>query len=247
MPRDYRLLADQAADLGSHCLVLRYPNDRSVNELSGQDPSLHFALRMDFWDGGSRTGVVEVGASDALLGRLVAALRKLAAVSPEEDWGRFLSEGEPSWERIAVFGHSLGGGYAALAARLHPVERAVAMGWADWCRPDGRLSTWVLEADWHPRSRRMAFLHERDEMVPFPVGEAVARAFCDSEGAVRVESGDPPWGRSRILSTDLDPAEEREVPVARHSCLALDANTPRWADGQPVFADVWTWLLVGSP
>ncbi|MBK9576232.1 MAG: hypothetical protein IPK50_23930 [Fibrobacterota bacterium] len=246
-PRDYRLLADQASDLGSHALVLRYPNDRAINEMAGQDPSIHRPLRMDFWDGGDRTSMVSLGPADSILGRLRSALAHLERVSAMDGWGRFLSDGEPAWERIAVFGHSLGGGYAALAARLHAVERAVAFGWADWCRPTGKIADWVLEKDWHPRSNRFAFLHERDEMVPLSVGMEVAEAFCGDGSAQRVESGDPPWGRSRILSTDLDPSSERDVPVPCHSCLALDANTPRWPDGQAVFADAWTWFLVGMP
>lgn len=247
LPRDYRLLAEQASDLGLHALVLRYPNDRSINELAGQDPSLHLRLRMDFWDGTDRTGRSGISPSDAILTRLVAALAHLHATSAQEGWGRFLTSGVPEWERIEVFGHSLGGGYAALAAKLHPVERAVAMGWADWCRHTGALADWVQEETWDPGSRRFAFLHERDEMVPFSVGAMVAKAFTGEDRIARVESGDPPWGRARILATDLDPAMERDVPVPCHSCLALDANTPRWPDGQSVFADAWTWLLVGMP
>ncbi|MBK8803126.1 MAG: hypothetical protein IPN71_13930 [Fibrobacteres bacterium] len=246
-PRDYRLLADQASDLGSHALVLRYPNDRTINEMAGQNPSLHGVLRMDFWDGGDRASMVTIAPPDSILGRLVAALSHLELAFPQENWGQFLSGGDPAWEKIAVFGHSLGAGYAALAARMHPVERAVVIGWADWCRQSGAIADWVLEAIWHAGSKRLAFLHERDEMVPFSVGSRVAEIFCGGGALARIESGDPPWGRSRILSTDLDPSAEREVPVPCHSCLALDANTPRWPDGQAVFADAWTWMLVGMP
>lgn len=244
-PRDYRLLANQAAALGLHALVLRYPNETSINELAGQDPSAHLDLRLDVWDGAGRTGRQGIRPGEAILPRLTGALEWLSANRPGDGWSRYLGPDGVAWDRVAALGHSLGGGYAMLAARLHALDRAVAMGFADWCRATGERARWLSDPMATGVDRRFFFLHERDEMVPLGTGLAVASCLVPGGEPRRIESGDPPWDRGRILTTDLDPSDEWPVPSPCHNSLALDVRTPRWPDGGPVFADVWTWLCVG--
>lgn len=248
-PAGYTQLALQAARLGSHVVALRYPNDTAINELAGNDPSAHWDLRLDHWDGGDRTGRVRLEPGESILERLAGAIRKLSEIHPEEGWGRFLDQGEPAWDRISAVGHSLGGGYAALAARKHRLKRAVVFGWADWCRESGELAEWTRDTfGWPtPATRRFSLRHERDEMIEPSVGrESAGRFLCDRHEEV-VESNDPPWGRRRGLVTDLDPGRERVVPQPCHNSLALDASLQRWPDSTPVLADAWTWLLAGEP
>ena len=246
-PRDYRKLADQAAALGMHCLVLRYPNDQSINELSEGDPRGHLALRQDHWDGANRTGRVKMPSGECISDRLVAALSWLGENRPLEGWGQFCSPDGLDWSRVAAIGHSLGGGYAALLAKEHRLDRCVMLAWADWDRKDGKLADWVLTApDWKtPPNRRFWMGHERDEMVPASVGEAMATIVVAGSRVARVESDDPPWGRARVLWTDLDASGEWPTAQPCHNSLALDVETPRWPDGSCVLADAWTWMLVG--
>jgi hypothetical protein len=246
-PRDYRLLTDQASALGLHALALRYPNDTSINELAKDDPGAHLDLRLDHWDGKDRTGRVGLRPGESILERTTGALRRLAKDRPEEHWGQFLLDDCPDWTKITAVGHSLGAGYAALAARLHHLERAVVMGWGEWCRNSGQAAQWTREtADWAtPAKVRFSLLHERDEMVPLSVGQELAERFTGSSLEKVIESGDPPWGRSQCLVTDLDASEEYPVPSPCHNALALDARTPRWPDGGAVLSDAWTWLLAG--
>jgi hypothetical protein len=246
-PRDYRLLADQASALGLHALVLRYPNDTSINELAGEDPGMHLDLRLDHWDGKDRTGRVALRPGESILERLGGALGRLDADRPGERWGQFLVGTEPVWAKVATLGHSLGAGYAALAGRFHRLERVVAIGWAEWCRQGGMPARWTgTDAEWAtPAESRFSLLHVRDEMVPVGVGRELALRFTGEDREARVESGDPPWGRVRRLVTDLDPSQEHPSPSPCHNALALDAFTPRWPDGGAVLSDVWTWLLAG--
>lgn len=266
-PRDYRALANHAAGLGYHALALCIPNDVSINEMAGDDPSLHLPLRLDHWDGADRTGLVALDPGEPVLDRLVLALSRLSLQYPDHGWDAFLTESvtrqdlsNPSlraglaatvrWERLAVVGHSLGGGYAALAARLHPLERAVAIGWADWCRGSGERASWTLDcSDFATAAaRRFALVHERDEMVPCKVASQVAATFCGTEGGrARVESGSYPWDGARLLTTDFDPSDEWPSSSPCHNCLALDICTPRWPDGSAVLEDAWSWMLTGTP
>lgn len=246
-PRDYRKLADQAGALGLHCLVLRYPNDMSINEMAAGDPLGHLPLRSDHWDGANRSGRVELAAGECIRDRLVGALRWLSENRSDEGWGQFLSGESLEWAKVAAIGHSLGGGYAALIAKYHRLDRCVMIAWADWNRSDGHLADWVLTApDWAtPPKSRFWVGHERDEMVPTEVGEAMANLVAPGARSARIESDDPPWGRARVLWTDLEPSGEWPTAQPCHNALALDVETPRWPDGTCVLSDLWTWILVG--
>jgi hypothetical protein len=246
-PRDYRKFADQAAALGIHALVLRYPNDVSINELADGEVTLHLPLRLDHWDGANRTGRVGLAAGECIRDRLLAALDHLAKNRPDEGWCQFLSQSGVEWSRIAAVGHSLGGGYAALLAREHALDRCVTFAWADWDRTEGHLAEWIMGAgEWGtPVSRRFWVGHLRDELVPQSVGEAMVESVVPGARIARIESGDPPWARARALWTDLDSSGEWPTAQPCHNSLVLDVETPRWPDTTCVLADAWTWLLVG--
>lgn len=245
LPRDYRKLADQAADLGFHALALRYPNDTSINELAAGDLSLHEPLRGTILDGQPRAGRGGLAAGESLLDRLRAVLARASEARPAENWGQFLSDGAIAWERVAAVGHSLGGGYAALLARDHRLERVVLLGWADWDRARGDLADWIAGPWATPADRRFHMRHRRDELVPASVAAAVADLVSPTGPEVEVESSEPPYRHARRLVTDLDPA--REVPTASpcHNSLAVDVEVPRFWDGAPMLSDVWTWMLLG--
>jgi hypothetical protein len=184
---------------------------------------------------------------ESILERLTGALRRLDSERPKEGWGGFVAGTNPAWSKIAALGHSLGAGYAALAGRLHRLDRVVTVGWAEWCRESGTPARWTdPDPDWAtPAAFRFSLLHERDELVPVAIGRELALRFTEEVREERVESGDPPWGRVRRLVTDLDPSAEHSTPSPCHNSLALDAFTPRWPDGGAVLSDAWTWLLAG--
>lgn len=245
LPRDYRKLADQAADLGFHALALRYPNDVSINEAAGGDTALHEPLRRRVLDGASRLDLGALRPGECLLDRLSAVLAHAATARPAENWGQFLSHGAIAWGRVAAVGHSLGGGYAALLAKDHALERVLMLGWADWDRAEGRLADWI-RGDWATeRGRRFHLRHRRDEMVPESVAKAMADLVCAPGREVEVESSEPPYQHARKLVTDLDPAREFPTASPGHNSLALDVEVPKFWDGTPMLSDVWTWMLLG--
>lgn len=245
LPRDYRKLADQAADLGFHALALRYPNDVSVNELADGDLSRHDALRRVVLDGEAREGMDAMAPGECLLDRLRAALVHAASARPAENWGQFLSDGAIAWERVAAVGHSLGGGYAALLAKDHLLERVLMLGWADWDRSAGGLADWIAGEWATPPERRFHLRHRRDELVPESVAKSVADLLCVPGPDMEVESSEPPYQHARKLVTDLDPAREFPTASPFHNSLAVDVEVPRFWDGAPMLSDVWTWMLLG--
>ena len=244
LPRDYRRVADQAADLGLHALVLRYPNDVSINELAGGDVARHEGLRRTVWDGAAREGGEALPEGESLRDRLVAVLAQAVCTRPDEGWEAFLSDGDPVWGSLAVVGHSLGGGYAALMAVDHALERVVCAGWADWDRGEGQIASWISRPWSTPTSRRFCLFHRRDELVPESVALRMAAAVCPDATESVVESEDPPYAHARVLWTDLDPAREHPTAAPHHNALAVDVELPRFWDGANMLADAWTYLLV---
>ncbi|MCB9496750.1 MAG: hypothetical protein H6686_07700 [Fibrobacteria bacterium] len=241
-PRDYRSLADQAADLGLHALVLRYPNDEAVNDLAGGDLAAHQGLRERVLQGGGG-----LPAAESIRTRLIAVLREVDRRLPGQGWDNFLDSGEVVWGRVCIVGHSLGGGYAAMIAMRHLVERCVALGWADWDRKDGCPALWVQRSPWAtPVERRFMLNHLRDEMVPESVARSMVSLLCPGAGEAVVESVDPPFGYARVLWTDLDPGRQYPTLTPCHNSLALDVEVPRFWDDTNMLLDAWTWLLVGE-
>ena len=64
----------------------------------------------------SDNGGVVISRANSIENRLTKLLQYLAAQFGEEGWSRFMAHDGPRWARIAVSGHSQGGGEAAMIA-----------------------------------------------------------------------------------------------------------------------------------
>jgi hypothetical protein len=58
-----------------------------------------------------------------------------------------------------------------------------------------------------------------------------------------VDGASPPFAGAHQLETVASTCRPVAVVDTYHNCVVLDAVTPLGADGEPVFADVWTYLL----
>jgi pimeloyl-ACP methyl ester carboxylesterase len=135
-PSDYKLIQQEAVDLGYHVIGLAYPNSDAVvgicnnpqRELTDDErQACYLSVRMQTLDGVQRTPEYgSVQGADSIDNRLTRLLRYLRDNYSEEGWAGFLDDtGSPKWSRIVVAGHSQGGGNAALIGKLHLVARVV--------------------------------------------------------------------------------------------------------------------------
>ncbi len=239
-PQFYQRVCQVAAARGYHALGLSYPNAESINEdicAGSPDPDCQEKVRLETLDGTDRTPLVDVNPANSIENRLLQLLTYLARERPGEGWDAFLSAGQLRWDRIAVAGHSQGGGHAAMIGKVHAVQR-VAMFSATEPAP------WTTEPLATPPDRFYGFAHQLEESVA-----AITRSWRNLQipgMPTRVDGDTPPFGGSHQLTTQAIPAGPlKDGEPNWHGCGVVDFYTPLASDGKtPLFQDVWG-LMIG--
>jgi len=242
-PDQYDEIVRRAAELGYHAISLSYVNTLSVNfaicNAFPGDTACHEAVRLEILTGAeSGYDPPDVDAANAAFARLEALLRYLDRLHPDEGWGRYVGATGPRRERIAVAGHSQGGGHAAMTAKLHAVPRALLFGATE-------PQAWTLESFATPASRIFGLAHA-DE-INF-TGITRSWANLGLPGVPRVvEAGSAPWGGShRLVSTRDDCVGSPFDRGLYHNCPIVDEYLPRDDAGRPDVYRVWDHLLTAD-
>lgn len=229
-PRAYQRILTAAASLGYHVIGLAYPNSESVANLCDGDPACYEPVRREIFEGGDFAPQVSVDSANAILNRTVKLLQYLDASFGDEHWGQFLNGGGLRFDRIAVAGHSQGGGEAAYIAKVREVAR-VAMFSAPVDAVDGASAPWIDTNHVTPVDRYFGFAHESDPAFADITTNWVSLGLGSASDRVLVDSSAAPFGGAHQLETALR--------VGRpHNSTAVDADTPTTL-GEPVYADVW--------
>ncbi len=242
-PSGQQLILQTGSARGYHAVGLMYPNTPSVGSLcdSSPDPNAHGDVRREIITGQDLSPLVNVNPTECLEHRLTALLTYLAATYPAEQWGQYLTAGQPDWTKVVVAGHSQGGGHAGVIAKLHPVVRAVCFSSpADWRSDVGQPASWYAPAGATPADRIYGFSHQQDPLVTWPLVTAnwAALGLGAFGAAVNVDATGAPYAGSHQLTTNFFP-----VPGdAYHGCTVVDAGTPRLPDGSPRYRPVWIQL-----
>jgi hypothetical protein len=245
-PRGYQLVQQEAARVGYHVIGLMYQNNAGVVEscAGGVDANCARDMRLEILDGIPRSGFVDVSPANSIDNRLMKLLLYLDAQYPDEGWSRFLHEGAPKWSQIAVGGHSLGAGEAALIGTIRHLDRVVLFSGPPDTRVPGEPETWVSIGE-TPAVKYFALLHQREPSVADILTNLTAlelKRFGDP--LVVPELGEPRYEGSHILVTDLEPQGGYGTPNP-HRSTSLDAWTPLGPDGAPLLRDAWRYLLGG--
>ena len=158
-----------AARQGYRVLGLEYDDEPAVVQVCPRDPDP--ACSGDFREmrltGTGRSTTVANPTAEAIVPRLVAALRLLAKVAPDEGWGRYLDGDQPRWGEIVVAGLSQGAGMAAYIAKQHAVRRVVLFSspW-EFTGPERRPAPWLYPVGATPVARWYAEYNKRENTVP---------------------------------------------------------------------------------
>ena len=241
-PRNTRLFPIEAARLGYHAIGLMYPNNLAILQACTTDPDEGCMedMRAEIVAGVDRSPHVRVDRVNSVEGRLLAFLRLLALRHPTEGWESFIDGDALRWPTIVVSGLSQGGGHAAYIAKQHLVARVVMFG-APADGLGGRPAPWMsLGAT--PDERYFGLAHTRDPFTSIvPNWNALGLARF---GAIAVvERGEPPFGGTHMLTTELAP---RSAPGDAHPSVVADGATPIRGDGTPALAPAWRYML-GAP
>jgi len=246
-PSDMQLVAQEAARSGYHVIVLMYPNSKGV-QFCGKLPNPEECqenMRLEILNGTDLSDSIDVSVANSIDNRLTKVLRLLAHSAPEEGWSRFLRAGTPKWRRIAIAGFSLGGGQAALIAKLRRVDRVVLLA-APLDGFGGRPGAWVTTAA-TPAERYFGLVHRRDPNVTAALANWSALGLDTFGVPVLQDTSKPPYGGTHTLLTDLPPQASQCKAPGTHRGVAEDLCTPLDSDGAPALRDAWSYLMTASP
>ncbi|WP_165748874.1 BPSS1187 family protein [Cellulophaga sp. Z1A5H] len=155
-PKD---LFSTAIDQGYYVINLSYINTPAIAQIcKGNTIVENSNCAEDFRNrrvyGTTPFSLISDAPYDAIVNRLTKLLIYLSETNVEGNWGRYLENGQPKWEEIALAGQSQGGGMSAFIAKTHRVARVIDFsgGWdysaknkiADWYFNDSKtpLDRW---------------------------------------------------------------------------------------------------------
>lgn len=249
-PGGTNLFCQTAADLGYHTLSLSYPTDTAAAAVrNSKDPQAFEKFRLEIIEGRDLSPRVSVNRANSIENRLIKLLQHLDKSDPKGGWGQYLTTsatapGELNWSKIAMSGHSQGGGHAALIATKHRVARAILTGAPkDFGRVLNKPAAWYGNPA-TPVSGFFTFNHELDRQgCDFAEQLLICTAMgLDKYGsAVSVDKVPSPFHGSRILTTNF--AGSPTDSVRAHSSVIGDRGCPKDKDGKPIFRPVWEWMM----
>ncbi|MFI5387714.1 MAG: BPSS1187 family protein [Fimbriimonadales bacterium] len=237
---------DTAAERGYMVINLMYPDSipaAIVAKSKDRDDFLDF--RLTVIEGKNLSKFVQVDRANSIENRLIKLLQYLDKKRPREHWDRYLtSDRELNWPKIAVSGLSQGAGHAALIATRHKVARAVLFGGPkDFDKATNQPAAWYKTPE-TPLRLIFTFNHEQDRQgCNFKQQMENCKAMgLDKLGkAVDVDSADPPFKNSHILSTNYPGTP---IPsIQAHTSVVGDGSSPKTKDGGRLFKPVWIYML----
>jgi hypothetical protein len=228
---------EAAAKAGYRVIGLEYDNAISVPQVCGPnpDPACSDRFRQKRVFGEDVTKDIDDLPEESIVNRLTKLLEYLDAQHHDEGWGRYLVRfaggDKPEWSRIAVAGHSQGGGMAAYIAKKEKVARVIVLSGA-WDRVEETKvwAPWVTSPSATPLDRWYAAYHQKESRA-----DAMKAAYV----ALQI-----PPDHVRVMTL-----EPRTEPGAKprgdtyHGSMDSPQLTPVDANGNPAYAADWAFFL----
>lgn len=240
--QNYQLVTREAAAAGYHAVALTYPNESAVGVLcAGRATTCYADTRLEILTGEPLSDVVTVDRANSIENRLLKLVRLMATLDPSGGWSQYVtSAGEIVWSRVAVAGHSQGGGHALFIAKRYVVARATAFASYGDVLPGGGAAPWVALPFATPSSQLRGFISLSDELVSATQALQVWSALGMSGAAANVDSVAPPFGAAQRFITTAAPDRPDLATGPHHNVVVVDVNTPKLPGGtSPAFGQVW--------
>ena len=214
-PANVQPILKVIAGQGYRVIGLTYNDEPAVLQICARDPepdcAAHFREMRSF--GSGTFPQASNLPAEAIVYRLIAALRQLDRIDPGTGWGAYLAGGVPRWDRIVLSGLSQGAGMAAFIAKRVSVRRVVLFSspW-DFTGADRRPAPWLAQPSATPTDRWYAEYNTRERAVA-PLKAAYA--------ALRI-----PADHVRVFTLGLPPGTPRRGANPYH---AITVHDPRYA------------------
>lgn len=234
-PSDYKAFCQDAALQGYHVLALSYPNDTAIADLCGDNDTCYDVVRQEYFDGVDRTDKVDISTANSINQRIIKALIWLNNYHTGQGWGDYVFGSTMVWKDIGLVGHSLGGGHAAMIARIYKVRR-VGLIAAVIDTGAGGPAQWLSgshETDLHAY---IGLVHKQDPSYAKILAGWTSLGMGGSASLVDIDSTPPPYLNDQELTTSAAMGDP-------HAGVALDAATPKAGDGSPLLRAAWQHLV----
>jgi hypothetical protein len=231
-PSQFKYLAQEAALLGYHVIVLMYANTVGVG--GGPDSICRFKtydkaaeicqenVRLEVLDGKAQgappvhlvfpTMTFARAEAHGVYDRLTKVLEHLAIARPSEGWSEFLHgrgpDRAPAWEKIVISGFSYGGSEAALIAKSHRVHRVILFAsprdGSDAASSPPTVPGVFVALGKTPAKRYYGLVHGHDPGHELTLA-SWQKLGMSKLGAAVFEDGitsSPPYGRTHMLLTE---------------------------------------------
>jgi len=226
------------ANAGYRVIGLMYDNGVSDPQTCGPqaDPACsdRFREKRIFGDADSKD--IDDLPNESVVSRLRTLLHYLEMNYPDQHWGRYLKSGLPDWSRIAVSGHSQGGGVADYIGKKRKVLRVINLSGA-WDRTEvtKEWAPWITSTPATPLDRWYCAYHQKESRA-----DAMKAAYA----VMKI-----PPDHIRVLTLEPNPANTLPKGAdAYHVSMSATGVTPLNPDGTPAYAADWAFLLgSGSP
>jgi len=243
IPAGYDSICATAANRGYHAIGLMYPNTPAIGTLCqpNRDSLCFEKTRLEIIDGKDRSSLLSVNRANSIENRLIKLLQYLQNQQPAQNWKQFIdANGELIWSKIAIAGHSQGGGHVGIIAQNHVVNRAIFFASPkDYNAIYKKNAAWIYQAHATPTSAYYGFSHNLDDL-----GCTVEQQFDAFRimgmgvfgQIVDVYTQQAPYKNSRMLTSTADCSNN-------HNCVVVDAGrTPVPA----YLKNAWIYLLDGN-
>jgi hypothetical protein len=168
--KSYQTISNFAGTLGYDVINISYPNTVAAASLGNSADSMIFSkYRQEVCYGTPLSPDVSVDTLNSINTRTVKLLNYLNQTYPTQNWNQYLINSTTlDWSKIAVGGHSQGGGHACYFAKFNDVDRVLMFSSPnDYSNFFSNSANWLRTVGITAMNKHFAYLNLLDEIVPF--------------------------------------------------------------------------------
>lgn len=166
----YQTISNFAGNLGYDVINLSYLNTVAAASLGSSSDSMVFnKYRQEVCYGTPLSLDVTVDTLNSIYTRTVKLINYLNTTYPTQNWNQYLINPTTlDWSKIAVGGHSQGGGHACYFAKFNDVDRVLMFSSPnDYSNFFSNSANWLRTTGVTAMNKHYAYLSLLDEIVPF--------------------------------------------------------------------------------
>lgn len=208
--QQYQTISNFAGNLGYDVINLSYPNTVAAASLGGSSDSMVFnKYRQEVCYGTPLSPYVTVDTLNCIYTRTVKLINYLNTTYPTQNWNQYLINPTTlDWSKIAVGGHSQGGGHACYFAKFNNVERVLMFSSPnDYSNYFSNSANWLRTPGVTAMNKHFAYLSLLDEIMPFnkQLSNLQGLGLYPLYDTTYVDNASSPYSNSHCLYTTQTP------------------------------------------